>query len=100
MADGIAVAAVPRSGGIAGRIGARIVGIGRRSPTLVVGALILLAFALMALTHPWLMPHDPIAVNPDRVLAPPGPEHWFGTDGTPPLRTKGGSANSHPSKKV
>jgi peptide/nickel transport system permease protein len=81
MADGVAVAAAPGSGGVAGRIGARIVGISRRSPTLAAGALILLAFALMALLHPWLMPHDPIAVNPDRVLAPPGPAHWFGTDG-------------------
>lgn len=76
-----ALAAPPRPARTFGRVGARLAGISRRSPTLAAGALILLAFALMALLHPWLMPYDPIAANPDRVLAAPGPEHRFGTDG-------------------
>lgn len=81
MTDAAALPAAARPAGSAGRLAARIAGISRRSPTLAAGALILAAFAAMALLHPWLMPHDPVAANPDRVLAPPGAAHWFGTDG-------------------
>lgn len=59
----------------------RVAGLTRRSPTLAVGAAILLAFALMALLHPWLMPFDPVAVDTTAVLRPPSAKHWFGTDG-------------------
>lgn len=67
--------------GLAARAGARLAGLARRSPTLAVGAAILLAFALMALLHPWLMPYDPIAVDTGAILKPPSARHWFGTDG-------------------
>ncbi|MCC7426651.1 MAG: ABC transporter permease [Alphaproteobacteria bacterium] len=66
--------------GLGARILRRIRGIARRSPTLAVGAAILLAFAAMALFHPWLMPRDPIAANPTLTLQPPSVEFWFGTD--------------------
>ncbi len=59
----------------------RVAGLTRRSPTLAVGAAILLAFALMAALHPWLMPFDPVAVDTTAVLKPPSAKHWFGTDG-------------------
>ena len=59
---------------------ARLRGLVRRSPVAAVGLLILLSFALMALLHPWLMPHDPLASNAAQTLAPPSPEHPFGTD--------------------
>lgn len=59
----------------------RILGISRRSPTLAIGAAILLAFALLALLAPWIAPHDPVAANPRNVLAPPGGAHLMGTDG-------------------
>lgn len=67
--------------GLAARLGARIAGLSRRSPTLVAGLLILAAFAAMALFHPWLMPHNPTAVDAGAILRPPGAQHWFGTDG-------------------
>ena len=59
---------------------ARLRGLVRRSPVAAVGLLILLSFALMALLHPWLMPHDPLASSAAQTLAPPSPEHPFGTD--------------------
>jgi peptide/nickel transport system permease protein len=63
------------------RIAARLAGITRRSPTLAIGAAIILAFALMAVFAPWISPEDPVAANSARVLQPPGPGIWFGTDG-------------------
>jgi peptide/nickel transport system permease protein len=72
--------AVPRPGPLA-RAGARIAGLSRRSPTLAAGLVILAAFAAMALFHPWLMPHDPVAVDAASILKPPGAKHWLGTDG-------------------
>jgi peptide/nickel transport system permease protein len=71
---------LPRPGALALAWG-RVAGLTRRSPTLAVGAAILLAFALMALLHPWLMPFDPVAVDTTAVLKPPSAKHWFGTDG-------------------
>lgn len=59
----------------------RVVGISRRSPTLAIGAAILLGFALLALLAPWIAPHDPVAADPRNVLAPPGGAHLMGTDG-------------------
>jgi peptide/nickel transport system permease protein len=59
----------------------RVVGISRRSPTLAIGAAILLCFAALAVVAPWLVPHDPIAANPRNVLAAPGGAHLMGTDG-------------------
>jgi peptide/nickel transport system permease protein len=67
--------------GLASRIAARIAGLARRSPTLVAGLLMLGAFAVMALLHPWLMPYDPTAVDAGAILRPPSAAHWFGTDG-------------------
>lgn len=67
--------------GVHSRIAARAAGISRRSPTLAIGAAILLGFALLAVLHPWLMPFDPVAVDTSAVLRPPGAKHWFGTDG-------------------
>jgi peptide/nickel transport system permease protein len=67
--------------GVLARIAARAAGISRRSPTLAIGAAILLCFALLALLHPWLMPFDPVAVDTSAVLRAPSGKHWFGTDG-------------------
>jgi len=60
---------------------ARMAGLSRRSPTLAIGAAIILAFALMALFAPLISPENPVASNPARVLRAPGPGIWFGTDG-------------------
>ena len=59
----------------------RVVGVSRRSPTLAIGAAILLGFALLALLAPWIAPHDPVAADPRNVLAAPGGAHLMGTDG-------------------
>lgn len=59
----------------------RLAGISRRSPTLAIGAAILIAFAVLAVVAPWIVPHDPVAANPRNVLAAPGGAHLMGTDG-------------------
>jgi peptide/nickel transport system permease protein len=59
----------------------RMIGISRRSPTLAIGAAILVVFAALAVVAPWIVPHDPVAANPRNVLAAPGGAHLMGTDG-------------------
>lgn len=59
----------------------RIAGITRRSPTLAIGAAILLVFGLMAILAPWITPFDPVQAQPRNVLAPPSGANLFGTDG-------------------
>jgi len=45
------------------------------------GAFILfLAFVLMAIIGPWIVPYDPLASNTQHALKPPSAAHWFGTD--------------------
>jgi len=51
----------------------------KRNPSLVGGAIILSAFAALALAAPWL-PGDPTTMAPDRRLLPPGGAFPFGTD--------------------
>jgi peptide/nickel transport system permease protein len=52
----------------------------RKNPTLVLGALLLLAMAVLALAAPWLATHDPEDIDPSARLEAPSPEHRFGTD--------------------
>ena len=51
----------------------------RRHPTVVVGAGLLLAMAVIALAAPWIAP-DPLRLNPINRLKPPGEAFWFGAD--------------------
>ena len=52
----------------------------RRSPSLVIGSVVLLILGILAVLAPVLSPYDPVALNPlDRFL-PPSSLHWFGTD--------------------
>lgn len=51
----------------------------RRHPTIVIGSALLLAFALVALAAPLLLP-DPKAISPLQRLRPPSAADWFGTD--------------------
>src|SRR5471032_2554320 len=51
-----------------------------RSPTFVVGVLILLFWVACALIGHWVVPQDPYASDPLNSLTPPGAAHWFGTD--------------------
>ena len=51
-----------------------------RSPTFIVGALILLWWIACAMVGLWIAPLDPYASDPLNSLTPPAPGHWFGTD--------------------
>lgn len=59
---------------------ARAKGAGRRSPMAAAGLLLLGAFAMLSILHPWLMPYDPVAADASAVLQAPSAVHWFGTD--------------------
>ncbi len=52
----------------------------RKHPTLIVGAILLVAITLLALGAPWLATHDTQDIDPLARLLPPSAEHRFGTD--------------------
>jgi peptide/nickel transport system permease protein len=52
----------------------------RKHPTLILGALLLLAVAILSLAAPWIATHDPQEIDPLARLLPPSAEHRFGTD--------------------
>lgn len=52
----------------------------RKHPTLIVGAVLLLVMAAIALAAPWIATHDPQDIDPLARMQPPSSEHWFGTD--------------------
>ncbi|WP_337270216.1 ABC transporter permease [Oryzifoliimicrobium ureilyticus] len=51
-----------------------------QSRAAVVGGLIVLIVALLAIFAPWIAPHDPFKIDPIHRLKPPGFDHWIGTD--------------------
>jgi peptide/nickel transport system permease protein len=51
-----------------------------RTPVAVVGAVIVGAYLLAAVTAPALAPHDPLSMASQSLLAPPGGPYPFGTD--------------------
>ncbi len=52
----------------------------RKHPTLIIGGLLLIAVAAIALGAPWLATHDVQDIDPLARLQPPSAEHRFGTD--------------------
>lgn len=52
----------------------------RKNPTLALGAVLLLAVAVLALAAPWLATHDPQDLAPHARLQGGSSEHLFGTD--------------------
>ncbi len=52
----------------------------RKHPTLILGLLLLIAVAVIALAAPWVATHDPQDIDPLARLQPPSAEHRFGTD--------------------
>src|SRR5262249_56556227 len=52
----------------------------RRSPTVIVGGLVLLFWVACALFASHIAPHDPIAPDVLHKLQPPSRDHLFGTD--------------------
>lgn len=49
-------------------------------PSALIGAVIVVLFALMALFAPLITPYDPIASDWMAIRLPPNAQHWFGTD--------------------
>ncbi|MBU2407059.1 MAG: ABC transporter permease, partial [Gammaproteobacteria bacterium] len=52
----------------------------RKNPTLIVGALLLVAVALLSLGAPWVATADPQDMDVLARMQPPSEAHWFGTD--------------------
>jgi peptide/nickel transport system permease protein len=52
----------------------------RRSPTFIVGTVILLFWVIMALFSTHIAKYGPYAIDPLHAFAHPGGAHWFGTD--------------------
>lgn len=52
----------------------------RRSPLTIAGIVILLVALVAMVFAPYIAPFDPYAIDLRARLAPPGAEHWFGTD--------------------
>ncbi|ABM57618.1 ABC transporter permease [Verminephrobacter eiseniae] len=52
----------------------------RKHPTLIIGALLLIAVAIIAAAAPWIATHDPQDIDPLARMLPPSAGHWFGTD--------------------
>ena len=52
----------------------------RKHPTLIVGALLLVAIAVLSIAAPWIAHFDPQDIDPLARMQPPSAEHWFGTD--------------------
>ena len=46
----------------------------------VVGGAFFVVVCLLLILTPWISPYDPASQDLLNRLAPPGPEHWFGTD--------------------
>ncbi|MBL8705071.1 MAG: ABC transporter permease [Rhodospirillales bacterium] len=66
--------AEPRPGALA-----RLVTFTRRNPTIVIGGLLMLALAGLALAAPYIT-SDPLKMNPRMRFRLPGEQFWFGTD--------------------
>lgn len=52
----------------------------RKNPTLILGALLLVAVALLSLAAPWIASHDPQDIDPLVRMQGPSVAHYFGTD--------------------
>lgn len=52
----------------------------RKNPTLVLGAVLLLAVALLSVCAPWVATHDPTDIDPLARMQAASAEHRFGTD--------------------
>ena len=51
-----------------------------RNPLSATGLIFSGFFLFLAICSPWIVPADPLAMDPAVRLAPPSTEHWFGTD--------------------
>ncbi len=52
----------------------------RGNPLAMAGLVVVLILVVVALLAPWLVPHDPYAIDVNAILLPPSLPHPFGTD--------------------
>ena len=52
----------------------------RKNPTLILGALLLVAIALLSIAAPWIATHDPQDIDPMARMQTASAGHYFGTD--------------------
>jgi ABC-type dipeptide/oligopeptide/nickel transport system permease subunit len=52
----------------------------RRSPSAIIGSVIVIAFLLVAIFAPFIAPYDPTQGSLADSYLPPSPDHWFGTN--------------------
>ena len=52
----------------------------RKNPTLILGALLLVAVALLSIAAPWIATHDPQDIDPMARMQTASAGHYFGTD--------------------
>ena len=52
----------------------------RKSPLTLIGGVIMIVMLLMMMVSPWIVPHDPNALDLTARLQAPSAQHWFGTD--------------------
>jgi peptide/nickel transport system permease protein len=52
----------------------------RRNRGAIIGSVVVLVLVVLALLAPVLAPADPFSMSVTAIMAPPSPEHWFGTD--------------------
>ncbi len=52
----------------------------RQSPLTIVGGVIMLVMLFIMVAAPWIVPHDPNALDLTARLQAPSAQHWFGTD--------------------
>lgn len=65
---------------VAIKTGKRRIPIWRRSPSLVIGAIIVALTCVVAIAPQLFTSQDPLQINPAAMLQAPSAEHWFGTD--------------------
>jgi len=51
-----------------------------KSRLVVIGGIVLLLLAVVAMAAPWVAPHDPLQTNLPEALLSPSVAHWLGTD--------------------
>lgn len=52
----------------------------QRNPRVLIGGSVVVLLVLCALLAPWIVPYDPIDVDPSQGLEAPSLKHWLGTD--------------------
>jgi peptide/nickel transport system permease protein len=52
----------------------------RRNPRVLLGGIVVASLVLLAILAPYIVPYDPVDVDPSQGLEAPSLQHWLGTD--------------------